>query len=527
MSDVEYSKPLKVHQPCPDCGSSDALAVYPKNTYCFSCNTHTMTETMESPTKGIDSPEKGITTYPVLAIPERDISQATARFYNVQTATKNWVFDYGVAQKARSIADKTFKTVGEWRKATPLFGMDKFSAGGKTVTLTEGEFDAMAAFQMQGSKYAAVSIKGGATAALKDCQQAYEWLDSFETIVICFDADEPGRKAAKEVAELFGGKAKVMRHHPDFKDANEYLMAGESAKFIAAWWAAEQYRPDGILNGSDLYDEITKPVSPADCPYPWEGLNKVTYGIRKGELVTITAGSGLGKSQILREVAFHIMKKTDDKIGLMFMEESAKKTGRSMLSLALNKPIHLPNVEVTPEELQMAFDSVFGGGRFELWSHFGSSDIDNVVNRVRYMAKGLGCGYVFLDHISIIVSGGTEADERKAIDAVMTKLRTLVEETGIALFVVSHLKRVSSGDKGHEDGAEVSLSQLRGSGGIAQLSDMVLALRRDGQADDPITRNTTTVSVLKNRYSGDTGQACALLYSKETGRMTEVEEESL
>lgn len=478
-----------------------------------------MTTTMEK--------EEQQGTGAILSITERDLSQATAKFYNVRTVAGSWVFDYGLATKTRSIKDKTFKTGGAWAKATPLFGMDKFSSGGKYVTITEGEFDAMAAFQMMGSKFPCVSIKGGATAAVKDCQAAYEWLNSFENIVICFDADKVGQDAAKAVAELFGGKAKVMRHHPDYKDANDYLMAERSKLFTEAWWQAEQYRPDGILNGADLYDEITKPVQPADCPYPWEGLNKVTYGIRKGELVTITAGSGLGKSQILREIAYHILKKTEDKIGLMFMEESAKKTGRSMLSLALNKPIHLPNVEVTESELQCAFDSVFGGERFEVWNHFGSSDIDNVVNRVRFMAKGLNCGYVFLDHISIIVSGGTEADERKAIDAVMTKLRTLVEETGIALFVVSHLKRVSTGDKGHEDGAEVSLSQLRGSGGIAQLSDMVLALRRDGQHDDPIVRNTTFVSVLKNRYSGDTGQACALLYSKETGRMTEVEEESL
>jgi twinkle protein len=513
-------KPLKVHQPCPDCGSTDALAVYPTNTFCFSCRKHTMTGDVEIKTSVAGAGQ-------IRTITDRDISAATAKFYNVLTTDKDYVFDYGNAVKYRSIAEKQFKTSTGWNKADHLFGISKFSSGGKAVTITEGEFDAMAAFQMQGSKYPCVSIKGGATAAVKDCQAAYEWLNSFESIVICFDSDKPGREAANKVAELFGGKAKIMRHHPDHKDANDYLMQGQSKRFIEAWWQAEQYRPDGIMNGSDLYDEITKPVAPADCPYPWEGLNKLTYGIRKGELVTITAGSGLGKSQILREIAYHIMKKTQDKIGLMFMEESAKKTGRSMLSLALNKPIHLPNVEVSTDDMQCAFDSVFGGGRFELWSHFGSSDIDNVVNRVRYMAKGLNCQYVFLDHISIIVSGGSEADERKAIDAVMTKLRTLVEETGIALFVVSHLKRVSSGDKGHEDGAEVSLSQLRGSGGIAQLSDMVLALRRDGQHQDPIVRNTTFVSVLKNRYSGDTGQACALLYSKETGRMSEVEEESL
>lgn len=513
----DYQGAIKTHQPCPDCGSSDALAVYANNTFCYSCRKSTM----------INDEAVETTEGNYYSITDRDLSRETAKFYNVKTTDKHYVFDYGDAVKYRGITEKTFKTSGGWAKATPLFGMDKFRKGGLYVTITEGEFDAMAAFQMSGSKYPCVSVKNGVSGAVKDCKAAYEWLDSFESIIICFDGDKHGKEAAKEVAEIFGGKAKIVQHHPDYKDANEYLMAGKSKLFTDAWWQAEQYRPDGIMNGSDLYDEITKPVQGADCSYPWEGLNKLTYGIRKGELVTITAGSGLGKSQILREVAYHIFKKTESKIGLMFMEESAKKTGRSLLSLALNKPIHLPNVEVSEADLQCAFDSLFGSGRFELWSHFGSSDIDNVVNRVRYMAKGLNCEYIFLDHISIIVSGGTEADERKAIDAVMTKLRTLVEETGIALFVVSHLKRVTSGDKGHEDGADVSLSQLRGSGGIAQLSDMVLALKRDGQADDPIVRNTTTVSVLKNRFSGDTGAACNLLYSKDTGRMTEVTDELL
>ena len=30
-------KVIKAHQPCPDCSSSDALAVYEDGTYCFSC----------------------------------------------------------------------------------------------------------------------------------------------------------------------------------------------------------------------------------------------------------------------------------------------------------------------------------------------------------------------------------------------------------------------------------------------------------------------------------------------------------
>ena len=157
-----------------------------------------------------------------------------------------------------------------------------------------------------------------------------------------------------------------------------------------------------------------------------------------------------------------------------------------------------------------------------MFDHFGSSDVDNIVNRVRYLAKVVGCDYIFVDHISIIVSAQANGDERKAIDEIMTKLRMLVQETGIALIVVSHLKRPES--KGHEEGAATSLAQLRGSGAIAQLSDMVLGLERNGQADDEAERNTTRVRVLKNRFAGITGKACSLLYSLTTGRMSEVDE---
>jgi len=207
----------------------------------------------------------------------------------------------------------------------------------------------------------------------------------------------------------------------------------------------------------------------------------------------------------------------------MFLEESVKKTSLSLMSLAANMPLHLPDVVVNDEEKRNAFDVKLGTDRVYLFDHFGSTSIDNIISRVRYMAKALDCKYVFVDHISIIISAQENGDERKAIDEIMTKLRMLVQETNIALIIVSHLKRPS--DKGHEEGAVTSLAQLRGSGSIAQLSDMVIGLERNGQAPDEQTRNLTHVRVLKNRYSGTTGPACQLLYNKHTGRMLEYIEE--
>jgi twinkle protein len=194
-----------------------------------------------------------------------------------------------------------------------------------------------------------------------------------------------------------------------------------------------------------------------------------------------------------------------------------------MMSLAANTPLHLPDTVVTQEQRRDAFDHTLGTGRLYLLDHFGSTSVENIINRVRYMAKAVGCKYVFVDHISIIVSAQESGDERKAIDEIMTKLRMLVQETNISLIIVSHLKRPS--DKGHEEGAATSLAQLRGSGSIAQLSDMVIGLERNGQHEDPVIRNTTRVRVLKNRFAGITGPAGNLLYNKETGRMFEIEDE--
>ena len=130
------------------------------------------------------------------------------------------------------------------------------------------------------------------------------------------------------------------------------------------------------------------------------------------------------------------------------------------------------------------------------------------------------CRVIFLDHLSILLSG-LDGDERRMIDTTMTKLRSLVERTGISLFLVSHLRRSGNDRATHEEGGRINLSSLRGSHSIAQISDTVVALEVDQQADSE--RKLTTVRVLKNRYSGEVGRACELSYDLNTCRFTENE----
>ena len=195
------------------------------------------------------------------------------------------------------------------------------------------------------------------------------------------------------------------------------------------------------------------------------------------------------------------------------------------MSLAINKPIHLPS-DVTDAERKQAFDATLGTGRYFLYDHFGSLDSDNLLSKLSFMVTAMDCKYLILDHLSILVSGMDQealahyGGEREAIDYTMTQLRSFTERTKVSLVVVSHLRR-PGGDKGHEGGEKVYLSHLRGSAAIAHLSDGVVAVSRDMTNGD----NRLDVTCLKNRYAGLTGPMGQLEYSPTTGRLTEVVED--
>ena len=521
------------HESCPECGSSDALAIYDNGgQHCFGsgCDYHvygngeTPMTTQELP-KAKPLNMGGV----VAAIPQRRLSQETCSRFGVTVEysstgeiQKHYYPYYNVdtgevcAAKVRDVKTKGFHSTGDM-SGVGFFGQQQCNSN-KYITITEGELDALSVYEMFNKQYDVVSLRSGASNAAKEIKEQLEWLESYENIVICFDNDKAGDAALEQVKDLFSpNKLKIVKL--PVKDASDMLIANRVKDFTQLWWNAKVYRPDGIVAGTDTWDKLVEKRKVKSIPYPWEGLNHITRGHRPYELVTITSGSGMGKSQFIREIEYDLLQRCEGNIGVLALEEDVARTSLGIMSVAANRPLHLE--EDTPvDELRPYWEATLGTGRYYLFDHWGSTSTDNLLARVRYMAKALDCRYVVLDHLSIVVSSQESGDERKAIDEIMTKLRTLVAETGISLFLVSHLKR--SQGKAHEDGAQISLGELRGSQAIAQLSDIVIGMERDQQNMNEDIRNTTTVRVLKNRYTGETGPACWLQYDRGTGRMKEV-----
>ena len=311
-----------------------------------------------------------------------------------------------------------------------------------------------------------------------------------------------------------------------YKDANDMLRNKKFQEFTNAWWEAKTYTPSGIVELSSLKDEWLHRKEIESVSFPWEGLNQKLFGLRQGELVTFTGGTGLGKSSVVRELEHWLIKQTKDNIGIIALEENKYRTADGIISIEANDRLYLKEKReaYSDEELSKLFDTIIQKGRVFIHSHLGVTDIEEFFSKLRYIIIGCECKWVIVDHLHMLVNVLSEGDERRGIDSLMNRLRSLVEETGVGMLLVSHLRR-AAGERGHEKGIQVSLSHLKGSQGIAQLSDCVIALERNQQANNAEEANTTRVRVLKSRYTGDTGLACALKYDTESGRLYEVTDE--
>ena len=529
---------VKHHIGCPHCGSSDALSVYADGgAKCFSCGWSW--KNFNSDERGevkvtVKSIEEDAGRAPVNGIPDRGLTAETCNFYGVRVVVKSGgiaqhVYPYCnndgelTAQKIRTVENKQFNWRGNAAKVG-LFGQNLFPAKGKFITVTEGEIDAMSIYQMSGGKSAVVSIKDGAQGAVKEIKANYTYLDSFDNIIICFDGDAAGIKAAKKVAEILPPKkVKVVKMPKDFKDANEFLKAGKSSEFNKLWWNAEEYRPDDIVNYSDMWARVKDfAKNRTYMPTPWVGLNDKICGFRDTQLITLAAGTGMGKSAFLRTIIYHYLKTTDVKIGAMFLEEVAEDTVISMMSLEAGLNLKKPEIWKAQSEadLKRWFEESGANRRIELYDGFDFDDIDLLMEKIRYLNRARDCKIIILDHLTMVVDDAENSTW--ALNKLVADLKKIAVELGLIIITACHLRKAQNAGKQTEEGGRVTLDDLKQSSSVKQLSDIVIGLERNGQADNEVEANTTKIRLLKDRDFGNKGVAAAAVYERETTRLIEV-----
>ena len=527
--------------PCPDCGSSDGMMYDPtdNHTYCFACGTYRneAPDEIESEkvfTRNLEVVKRveyddttrtpadiiEINNYPSLGMTSRNISGNTTSYFGVKThkyeGKPAHFYPYGDNCYKVRILPKDFRVIGKPKK---LFGQDKFN-NGKILVITEGEVDALSVSQAMMDKkntyYPVVSIPSANQLSL--LLENRSWVRRFNEVILWFDNDEAGRKAVKEAAKIIGFD-KVKTIETEAKDASELFTSQGATAVINAIWGAQKYNPAGILTGEKIWEKFMERQEIESIPYPecLGTLNEKISGMRHGEITLFTSGTGSGKSTVIKEVIWHLLSTTKEKIGLISLEESIGDTAEKLIGMSISKRIggELP---VTHHEMRKGFEKVFKDERLVLLDHQGSVEDSSLIDKIEYMAL-MGCKYLFLDHITIAVSEGNDGlTGNAAVDKVMSDLLKIVKKHNVWLGIVSHLRKATDG-KAFEEGRMASIDDIKGSGSIKQISFDIIAFNRNLVAEDASERNRIGFAVLKSRFTGLTGPAGFSEYDTQTGRL--------
>ena len=513
------------HESCPKCDSKDNLARYDDgHGYCFGCSSY-FPAGGEYQDKVRDFPtsrtfeQLGV----VAAIADRKISLETAKKYGVTTefkigsadAMKQYYPYYDnkgtqCGQKVRVVRDKRFTTSGDM-KANTLFGQQLFNNEGKYVTVVEGELDALAGYELLGSRWPVVSVSKGAAGAKKDFQRNLEWLEGFETVIIAFDADEAGRIAAEECAQILSpNKAKIVNLE-EFKDASDYLKHGKAKAFMQEWWNAKSYIITGVITLADAWKDFLRRGKEKIIPFPesFGQLNQMMNGgIVAGEITVLGALTSVGKTTMVNEIVYHLWKNTDLNIGCAFLEADPGEAVQNLLTIHNNMNFSLENME--DHDLEKYKSDIITDGRIFLYDHYGAADPDEIFLKLRSMVKGNGCRILIIDPLQ----AGVSSNGNEVVDDFMDRLLKLAKETNVAILVVSHMRKPSA-TQPHN----VSEYDLKGSGSINQIAFNTILLSRDKMAEGDYEKNSTFVQLVKCRRTGQTGPAGWLYYNQVTGRL--------
>lgn len=515
MSEYEVGKGY----PCELCNSEDNVRYFADGSlHCFSpgCKFHRNNINEEN-----DVTPKELVQGSYAPLASRRISQRTCEVFGYQVGTYNGQpahianirNDKGqiIAQQIR-LPDKQFVMTGN-TKELGLVGMHLWGNKGRAIVITEGYIDAMSVMESQDCKWPVVTVPNGAQSAVKAIKKDLAKLLNFDSIVLCFDQDEAGQKAVEDCVGLFPpGKVKIASLSE--KDANDVLVMGKIKELTSIVFTATEYRPDGIVWGNEIDVDELFVKKPRGFSLPYPILDDKIRGLKAGRIYTIYAGTGNGKSTSMREIALHISKHhTDSKIANIFLEESLGFTALSYMGMNFNIPAY--KIEEDPNLLSK--EQKEQGKEFikdmAFYRHFGSLDSKHLINLLDYLVVGRGVNVIFLDHISLLVSGMRSESgegERRDIDMLVTNLRSFCERTQAIIVCATQLKRK---EKSYSKGAEITESDARGSGAIEHISDVVFSLNVND--DEPYLAQ---IKIIKNRITGFKGNVDLIEYRPDTGR---------
>lgn len=578
---------FKHHTSCDRCGSSDALAVYDdESVYCWSCGYATLSEDMKneykknkpkSYNKGarMKPQETEVRTKELKPLIDKETAQEvknnTSAKGSLYRGIKDEVLQYfgvrteysesnesGESEEVQAVYypvtyegklsgykvrkhPKTFSSIGRTGVECDLFGQFRYEQGGKVCLLVGGEHDQLAAYQMireyqvsKGNGHyeppAVVSPTIGESGCTKQIQKNYSFFDKFEKIIVAFDNDDAGEKATEKIMSALP-KNKVFVMQMRFKDPNKYLLEGESQKFIRDYYEAKKYVPAGIVGSNELYSKLLESVNVKKITLPpfMSKLDEMIGSIDLGSIGVLAAGTGAGKTSFTNELVYHWLFNSPYKIGIVSLELTCGQYAQALLSRHVAQKIakirdpdeklkFLSQQNVIDKADELFKDSE-GNDRFVVIDERDGS-VEVLQEKIEEMIISCECKVIIADPISDIFDSLT-IDQQALF---MKWQKSMVKNYNVTFINIAHIRKGSSNKEAASSGSFVPEEAITGSSTLIKSASWVVMLQRDKYAEDEIVRNTTHVTLTKNRSQGTTGKAGSIYYCSQTHTLHDLDD---
>ena len=521
-------------RPCPHCDSSNAFCYNTElqTGFCFSCKggypqrgkKYDQATLEEFPLGSSFNDDVGVVTRETLPnslykfVPMRGITAQTMEFYNVRTLCNSggeplqqeYIYPSG-GKKIRRLP-KTFSASG--LRSDELFGMNLFTAGtSKMVTITEGELDAMSVWQMLGgsqSRYATPVVSlPSASPAKSIWKNVMDWLNSFEKIILSVDTDGPGNEMAQRINNLFPNKVYRVDHR-NYKDANEFLVAGKGADFKSAWYNAQRFMPDNILHSAeDLLKLFDDTPDHSYVPTGIEAFDSKALGLMQGHFTVFKAPTGIGKTELMRYLEWNFIQR-----GVTFatyhLEETKLRSVLGLVSYDLKDNLtrkDLIEEKGKVDDVRASIRKIAEGENFYQYFLKEQQGADDLVSQIRLMKEAYDCKFVMFEPIQDVITVGSEESKESALAELSVRLSKLAADLNVGIVTIAHT---------NEDG-DIKYCKM-----VGQRASVIVRLDRDKDAEDEYDKNTTRLYIEKNRPASIEGPAGELFFDINTFTMEEI-----
>lgn len=364
-----------------------------------------------------------------------------------------------------------------------LFNMNRINVN-SPLLICEGEPDCLSAIEA-GFKNA-VSVPLGSS-NLHWIDENLEWLDQFESIIICADNDDAGVKMQKECVPRLGSWRTKVVDIPAIpigntgrvtKDLNEILYVCGKDKVLELILDAKDSPVPSVADLSDVE------------PTEYEDVDGVTTGLKAiddelmrlffGTLTIVSGQPGSGKSSLLTQLACNSL---DNDIGTwLFSGELPNGVEKSWFNYIFAGPRNITDAisrrgnpykkisTTTLAEINKTYK-----GRWHIYRDDYDNVLDKLIASMTDTVRKYGARCLILDNFMCIDTETSEEELRSQTDTIK-KLIEFAKKYQVAVILVCHPRKMDAG-------TNVGIYDIAGTSNIVNLAHRTIGLRRVTDAE--------------------------------------------